>query len=81
MREKPGKREMAEEKILIPAYKRTASCARCGADVYSPALNEKGGWPLMSACSCEQGPQMASLKKKDLRRGREVKPEGQARAA
>jgi hypothetical protein len=76
------KREMAEEKILIPAYKRTASCVRCGADVYAPALQEQGGWPLMSACACEHGPQFAGReKKKDLRRGREVKPEGQAQAA
>ncbi|MBD0370093.1 MAG: hypothetical protein ICV60_04610 [Pyrinomonadaceae bacterium] len=73
---------MAEEKILIPAYKRTASCARCGADIYSPDLNQKGGWPLMSACACEHGPQMAGRKPtQDSRRSREAKPEERAQAA
>ncbi|HEX8745903.1 MAG TPA: hypothetical protein VF717_01815 [Pyrinomonadaceae bacterium] len=73
---------MAEEKILLPVYKRTASCARCGADVYSPVLQSRGGWPLMSACACEQGPQVTLDKTaEDLRPGREAKPEERAQAA
>ncbi|HEX8174828.1 MAG TPA: hypothetical protein VF543_06900 [Pyrinomonadaceae bacterium] len=73
---------MAEEKILIPVYKRIASCARCGADVYSPELQSRGGWPLMSACACEQGPQLkVSETAEDSRRVREAKPEERARAA
>jgi hypothetical protein len=73
---------MAEEKILIPAYKRTGSCECCGADIYAPALEQSGGWPLMSACICKQGPQVAGRKRaKDLRQGREAKPEEQAQAA
>jgi hypothetical protein len=73
---------MAEEKILIPAYKRTGSCALCGADVYAPDLKEIGGWPRMSACACAQGPQTAAGKKAyDLRQGGEAKPEERARAA
>jgi hypothetical protein len=74
--------EMTEEKVLIPAYKRSGSCARCGADVYSPDLKQNGGWPLMSACVCEHGPQMAhEAKTKDLRESREARPEEQAQAA
>lgn len=49
---------MAEQKVLLPAYKRTGACARCGAAVYAPEL--KGGWPLMSACDCAHGPDIAS---------------------
>lgn len=73
---------MAEEKILIPAYKRAGSCASCSADVYAPALKQSGGWPSMSACTCEKGPQMARQEKvKDSRQSREAKPEEQAQAA
>jgi hypothetical protein len=73
---------MAEEKILIPVYKRIASCERCGSDVYAPELQSRGGWPLMSACACEQGPQITFGKTaEDLRRGREAKPEERAQAA
>jgi hypothetical protein len=73
---------MAEEKILIPTYKRIASCASCGADVYSPQLQSRGGWPLMSACACEQGPRVTvSETAEDLRPGREAKPEEHAQAA
>jgi hypothetical protein len=56
---------MAEAKILIPSYRRTGSCARCGEAVYSPALEHKGGWPLMSACGCEHGPQLAHQEKNE----------------
>jgi hypothetical protein len=73
---------MAEEKVLIPAYKRTGSCARCGADVYSPDLKQSGGWPSMSACVCEHGPQMTCEEKtKDLKQNRDAKREEQAQAA
>jgi hypothetical protein len=73
---------MAEEKILIPAYKRTGCCESCGADVYSPDLKQSGGWPLMSACVCEHGPRTAREEKtKDLRQGREARLEEQAQAA
>jgi hypothetical protein len=73
---------MAEEKILIPAYKRTDSCVRCGADVYSPDLNSRGGWPLMSACNCDDGPQLAVREKAEAtRRSGEAKPVKQAQAA
>jgi hypothetical protein len=52
---------MAEEKILIPPYKRTGACERCGADVYSPDVKQSGsGWPLMSACICKHGPKTAN---------------------
>jgi hypothetical protein len=73
---------MAEEKILIPAYKRSGSCARCRADIYSPDLKQHGGWPLMSACVCEHGPKIARGKKaENLLRETEVKLEEQAQAA
>ena len=73
---------MAEEKILIPAYKRTGSCAECGADIYSPDLERSGGWPLMSACVCEHGPQMVRRDEtKYLRQSREARLEEQAQAA
>ncbi|HEY0321262.1 MAG TPA: hypothetical protein VGC66_09930 [Pyrinomonadaceae bacterium] len=73
---------MAEEKILIPAYKRAGSCTRCSADVYAPNLKESGGWPSMSACTCEHGPQMPrEAKMKDLRQSREAKLEEHAQAA
>jgi hypothetical protein len=73
---------MAEEKIIIPAYKRTGSCMGCGADVYSPALIESGGWPLMSACACEHGPQITGREKaEDLRQSTDAKLEKQAQAA
>lgn len=73
---------MAEEKILIPAYKRTDACARCGADVYSPELESRGGWPLMSACTCIEGPQIKSRERAEgLRQSRKVKPEERAQAA
>ena len=74
---------MAEEKILIPAYKRIASCARCGADVYSPELQSRGGWPLMSACACDEGPQITvrETAAADLREGREARAEERAQAA
>ncbi|HKS30433.1 MAG TPA: hypothetical protein VJS44_21585 [Pyrinomonadaceae bacterium] len=73
---------MAEEKILIPAYKRAASCERCGADVYAPEVENRGDWPLMSACACAEGPQLrARGGAEDLRRGREQKPVERAQAA
>lgn len=73
---------MSEEKILIPAYKRSDSCARCGADVYSPDLKQHGGWPLMSACVCEHGPKIARRERaENLKRAAEVKLEEQAQAA
>ena len=73
---------MAEEKILIPAYKRAASCERCGAAVYSPDLQRRGGWPLMSACTCDDGPQISAREKLEaLRRSREAQPEEHAQAA
>ena len=58
---------MAEEKILLPSYKRAGACGRCGAEVYAPDLKQNGGWPLMSACACEQGPKIAGLKKLESR--------------
>lgn len=73
---------MGEEKILIPAYKRTGSCARCGADVYAPDLKEGKGWPLMSACACAEGPQLTIKKRaKDSGQGVSAKPEERAQAA
>jgi hypothetical protein len=74
---------MTEEKILIPAYKRRGNCARCGADIYAPDLKVGGGWPLMSACACAQGPQVAAVKGRaeDSGQSGEAKPEEKARAA
>lgn len=73
---------MAKEKILVPAYKRSGSCARCGADVYSPGFKESNGWPLMSACVCEHGPKVARREKtENPERETEVKLEEQAQAA
>ena len=54
---------MADEKILIPSYKRAGACERCGADIYAPDLKQSGGWPLMSACACKHGPKAAGLKR------------------
>lgn len=74
---------MAEEKILIPSYKRTDSCARCGADIYSPDLKQKSGWPLMSACVCQRGPKImrAEMLDKLERETAELRLEEQAQAA
>lgn len=69
-----------EEKLLIPAYKRTDRCERCGADVYAPELKE-GGWPLMSACVCEQGPQIAGRERKGTRQSGQPRAKEHARAA
>ena len=70
---------MAEENILIPAYKRSGSCARCGADVYAPNLKEGGGWPLMSACVCAKGPQL-TIKKSAKDSGQDVAAKHEERA-
>lgn len=73
---------MAEEKILIPTYKRSGECARCGAAIYAPVLKQSGGWPLMSACLCERGPKIAYLERAENRKSKsEAKPEEQAQAA
>ena len=76
---------MAEEKILIPAYKRSGTCTGCGADLYSPDIKQSGGggWPSMSACACEQGPQVArTLRAKDSAvHNTQPKPEEHAQAA
>jgi hypothetical protein len=73
---------MAEEKILVPSYKRAGSCKSCGADVYAPDLKQSGGWPLMSACACKHGPRIAGLKRLQARnRVEDEKPEQRAQAA
>lgn len=72
---------MAEEKILIPTYKRSGKCGRCGADIYAAEVKQKG-WPLMSACACEHGPKIASLKRAvEQNRRSEPETESQAQAA
>jgi hypothetical protein len=74
---------MAEEKILIPPYKRAGACERCGADIYAPDLKQSvGGWPLMSACVCPHGPKIAGRAQvAEQKRAAGAKLEEQAQAA
>lgn len=75
-------KEMAEEKILIPAYKRAGNCEQCGADIYAPDLKQNGDWPSMSACVCEHGPKVAGkVKSEKAKRAANPKLEEHARAA
>ena len=73
---------MADEKIVFPSYKRAGNCVQCGADVYAPDVQNKGGWPLMSACECAEGPDLSSEKQTgELKRVKNAAVAEQAKAA
>lgn len=73
---------MAEEKILIPTYKRSGECSVCGAPVYAPDVRQGSGWPLMSVCTCKRGPKIARANRAENQKlDSETRPESQAQAA
>lgn len=68
-----------QKKVVLPAYIRVCNCSVCGAAVYSPELIDRGGWPLMSACDCANGPDIASERVTgELKRAGEFEREAKA---